>query len=415
MSLEIQSPYRLSQIDLKSLKGQTVLLLNNNDEKDKGYFAFGVEKELIIKQEAKDSFNKLRSFLDENKDWIFGSFSYDLKNSVENLYSLNIDHLDFPAMHFFIPQVLLEEENGVVRILKNTINYDISHLFKEDQSSQLKTSSVELKPRIGREVYIDSVEDIKEHIQLGDIYEMNFCQEYFCENTNIDSWNIYKKLNSNTLAPFSCYMQSGEKFLMCGSPERFMKKTGNLVISQPIKGTIKRGLSKEEDLGLKLELQNDEKEKSENVMITDLVRNDLSRTALKGSVRVDKLFEIKTFKTVHQMISTVSSRVPKDCHPVDIIEKAYPMGSMTGAPKIRAMKLIEKYESVKRGIYSGSVGYFTPDGDFDFNVVIRSLVYDARKKYLSAMVGGAITAGSDPEKEYHECLLKADALFKALQ
>lgn len=201
---------------------------------------------------------------------------------------------------------------------------------------------------------------------------------------------------------------------MCASPERFLKKEKDLLVSQPIKGTAPRGRNAKEDMQLKKELFTDAKERSENVMIVDLVRNDLSHVAAKNSVKVTELFGIYSFSTVHQMISTVTARLGKDYHFTDALRYTFPMGSMTGAPKVRAMQLIEQYEDTRRGLYSGAVGYITPERDFDFNVVIRSILYNKQEQYLGFMAGSAITSGSIPEKEYQECLHKAQAMKKAL-
>lgn len=211
------------------------------------------------------------------------------------------------------------------------------------------------------------------------------------------------------------FLKLNDKYLMSASPERYIKKEGTKIISQPIKGTAKREDDFILDSILKNNLVTDQKERSENVMIVDLVRNDLSQTATKGSVKVEELCKIYTFDQVHQMISTVTSQVAENTHPIDIIKSTFPMGSMTGAPKISAMKIIETLEETKRGLYSGAVGYISPSGDFDFNVVIRSILYNASNKYVSYSVGGAITAKSDPLNEYEECLLKAKAMRTVLE
>jgi para-aminobenzoate synthetase component 1 len=255
---------------------------------------------------------------------------------------------------------------------------------------------------------------LKQHIQSGDIYEINFCQEFFSEATQFNPLETYINLKQFSPTPFSAYYRSNHHYLICASPERFLMKKGNEVISQPIKGTIKRGTDIVEDEKLKKQLKNDEKERAENIMIVDLVRNDLSRIAKEGSVKVNELCKIYSYPQLHQMISTISAKVDKQLDFTEIIKACFPMGSMTGAPKIKAMELIEKYESFKRGLFSGSVGYITPEGDFDFNVVIRSLFYNSVNHYLSFMVGSAITAKSDPEKEYEECLLKAKGILLSL-
>jgi len=269
-------------------------------------------------------------------------------------------------------------------------------------------------PKLTKEAYINNIKTIKEHIQQGDIYEVNYCQEFFAKQVKIKPIQLYFKLNDKSPTPFSCFVKHNDKYLLSASPERFIKKQGNKITSQPIKGTIKRGGDKVEDERLKELLYNDNKERSENIMIVDLVRNDLSKISKKNSVKVDELCGIYTFPQVHQMISTVSADLNENITFNDIIKATFPMGSMTGAPKIRAMELIEKYEVSKRGLYSGTVGYIDSFGNFDFNVVIRSILYNMDTQYLSFFVGGAITHLSDPEKEYEECLLKAKAMFEVL-
>jgi para-aminobenzoate synthetase component 1 len=263
--------------------------------------------------------------------------------------------------------------------------------------------------------YEQRFEAIKEHIQQGDIYEMNFCHEFYAENAEINPFETYTKLNELTNAPFSTFYKNKENYILCGSPERYIKKEGDKIITQPIKGTAKRGKTEEEDEQIKLELSQNEKERSENIMIVDLVRNDLSKTAKRASVKVEELCKVYTFDTVHQMISTVISEIKKTTHPVEVLRTTFPMGSMTGAPKVESMKIIEELETTKRGVYSGAIGYFKPNQDFDFNVVIRSLLYNQKKKYLSFMVGGAITNKANAEDEYKETLLKAEAMINTVK
>jgi para-aminobenzoate synthetase component I len=274
---------------------------------------------------------------------------------------------------------------------------------------------VQVRPRISREHYLAQVEKIKKHIKLGDVYEMNFCQEFYAENAAIDPGDVYRELNAISATPFSAFCRLNDHYLLCASPERFLSKSGSRLVSQPIKGTARRGITPAEDEQLKKALAASEKERSENVMIVDLVRNDLSRIAKRGSVKVDELFGIHTFEQVHQMISTVSAEVKEDISFIDIIRATFPMGSMTGAPKVRAMQLIEEYESSKRGLYSGAVGYIDPSGDFDLNVVIRSILYNSASRYLSFTVGGAITDRSDAGQEYEECMIKAAAMLRVLK
>jgi para-aminobenzoate synthetase component 1 len=287
--------------------------------------------------------------------------------------------------------------------------------LEEETDKNFHQNNFAFKPRITKEQYIQQVTELKEHIQQGNIYEINFCQEFYAENVDINyNLDTYFKLNNLTQAPFSSFLQFNEFAVFCGSPERFIQKKGQRIISQPIKGTAARGKTPELDEQLKNQLQTSPKERAENIMIVDLVRNDLSRIAEKDSVNVDELCGIYTFETVHQMISTISCDVRKDINFLDILKATYPMGSMTGAPKSRAMELIEKTESFKRGLYSGSIGYISPIGDVDLNVVIRTLLYNKNTRYLSCAVGGAITIQADPEEEYNECLIKVERILKGI-
>src|SRR5690606_31045772 len=244
---------------------------------------------------------------------------------------------------------------------------------------------------------------------------VNLCQEFYAEDSSIDPLRTFLNLNAISKPPFACYFKYDEYHLLCASPERFMQRKENTLISQPIKGTSKRSQDPVEDARLLEHLKNDPKELSENVMIVDLVRNDLSKIAVKGSVKVEELCKVYSFLQVHQMISTIVAQVPDQTNSIDLIKGTFPMGSMTGAPKYTAMKIIEEQETFKRGLYSGAVGYFDPKGDFDFNVIIRSILYNSKKRYVSFSVGSAITAKSIPENEYEECLVKAKAMRDVLE
>lgn len=381
--------------------------------------AFGSVKQ--ITGDNHDDFSKFNQFVNESNDWLFGFLTYDLKNELENLESKNTDDLNLPGLHFFIPEFVLDCKDATI-----TAHY-LPELHSEQEVIQKihtiqnvalsknlnKGLNLNLNSRFSKPEYMNAVQKLKQHIQRGDIYEVNFCQEFYSHSA-IDPVSVYLKLREISPTPFSCYYKLNDKYLISASPERFLKKTGSKIISQPIKGTQRRSTDKIKDEKLKTELLNDPKERAENVMIVDLVRNDLSRTAKKGTVKVDELFGIYTFKQVHQMISTISAEISENTNVVDVIKKAFPMGSMTGAPKIRAMELIDHYEKSKRGLYSGSVGFITPEKDFDFNVVIRSILYNEAKKYVSFTVGGAITSLSVPEKEYEECLVKAKAIMEVL-
>jgi len=395
------------------LEQETFLFLNGNIS-NIGYAAIGCKDEITCTSEN-IHLEKLNEFICIPNSWKFGYLSYDLKNEFEDLRSSNIDKLKFPELHFFIPKTLFKIENGEINLIYGDAS--LLTMVKENflQKKKTKTIPISLSPRISEKEYLSKVRLIKEHIQKGDIYEMNFCYEFFNENAEIDPFDTYKKLNELTSAPFSCFGKFNKNYILSGSPERYISKNKLKITSQPIKGTIARGANEIEDLVQIKNLKTNEKERSENIMIVDLVRNDLSKIAEKNSVKVDELCGIYTFETVHQMISSVSATIKPNISFIDILKATFPMGSMTGAPKIRAMELIEKYESTKRGVYSGCVGYVKPNGDFDFNVIIRTLLYNSKKKYLSCMVGGAITSKSREKEEYQETLLKAEALLQALK
>jgi para-aminobenzoate synthetase component I len=367
-------------------------------------------------------FNELKIFSDQVNDWLFGFLAYELKNQSEHLRSKNPDRIEMPLAHFFRPVILMIREHDTWRVgcLPGYGKFShpgsvISGILEHQEPDSDNCKPVTIKARVSKERYLQQVKAIKEHIQAGDVYEMNYCVEFFAEDVEVNPISVYERLNKASPTPFSGFYATEGKYLMCASPERFMKKQGSRLVSQPIKGTRARGNSPKEDQTLRQGLYHDTKERSENVMIVDLVRNDLSRTARKGSVKVEELFGIYSFKQVHQMISTVVSELHPKSHYLDAIKYAFPMGSMTGAPKIRAMQLIDQYEDTRRGLYSGAIGYISPEKNFDFNVVIRSIQYNKKNKYLSYMAGSAITSGSVPEKEYEECLLKARAMAKALQ
>jgi para-aminobenzoate synthetase component 1 len=416
-------------INIEALSGsfEKICFFDSNKSSNKhnylyssGLLAIGSVREIILRNEP-CALSKLETFLNEKRSWNFGYLSYDLKNDLEDLQSENKDGIAFPEIHFFTPAV-------VIRISENnhTLFFDDEFIseqeaeriyqlaFSSGKPTPIKNFGAAIKNRITKEEYIHAFEAIKKHILRGDIYEINFCQEFFAENAKIDPAAVFRKLNALAQAPFAAFCRFNDHYILSSSPERFLHKQGSRLISQPIKGTIKRSSDTIEDKELKHVLRNDPKEQNENVMIVDLVRNDLSRIAEKGSVKVDELFGIYSFKQVHQMISTVSCEIKDGISATDIFKATFPMGSMTGAPKVSAMKLIEKYESTRRGVYSGALGYIDPEGNFDFSVVIRTILYNSKTNYLSFMAGSAITSKADANHEYEECLLKAKGMFAAL-
>lgn len=399
---------------------ETVVFLDSNNYEEK-YSHFdailAVEEFTSIKTDYTDAFEQLKEYQSYTKDYLFGYLSYDLKNDSEQLSSNNFDGLGFPDLFFFQPQkIILLRGNEVVftylKMVDDEIQKDFENITRSKYLTELNHQREELKIklRVHKNEYHSKVSKIIEHIKRGDIYEANFCQEFYVENTKINPLETYTHLNHISKPPFATFLKKDHLYLMSASPERYLKKEKNKIISQPIKGTAKRFEDPIADDKSALNLAQDEKERAENIMIVDLVRNDLSRTAKKASVKVEELCSVYTFEQVHQLVSTVVSESKEGVHPVEVIRDTFPMGSMTGAPKVSAMKIIENSEATKRGLYSGSVGYFYPNGDFDFNVVIRSILYNEENKYISFSVGSAITAKSNPDKEYEECLTKAKAM-----
>jgi len=418
--------------DIKAVKSQllswsqqfdTAIWLDTNNYQQQYTsfdFCLAVDEFTAIKTDYCQAFEKLKEYQENTKDYIFGYISYDVKNDVEKLTSNNFDGLAFADLYFFQPQkIIIGKGNTLEFHYLNMVDDEIESDFEAIQKSvnivpQKPTNDIKIKLRIHKDEYKQRVEKMLQHIQRGDIYEANFCQEFYAENSTINPVSVYEHLNEISEPPFAVFFKQEHQYLLSASPERYLRKEGIKIISQPIKGTAKRLRSKFDDEKIAVDLTRDPKERAENVMIVDLVRNDLSRTAKKGSVKVEELCKVYSFKQVHQMISTVVAEIREDISPIQVLENTFPMGSMTGAPKVSAMQIIEQLEETKRGLYSGAVGYFTPEGDFDFNVVIRSILYNEENKYISYSVGSAITAKSKPEKEYEECLLKAKAMKEVL-
>ncbi|MFD2933367.1 aminodeoxychorismate synthase component I [Spirosoma flavum] len=372
-----------------------------------------------------NAFQELQNAHQEHPSFLVGYFGYDLKNQLETLTSRNPNRLNFPDFYFAEPEwiidfewqndlegtVVIWGEGDVNELLEQIVAYAQFHR----PSSILQATPHKVNCRVTPEEYQATVRRIQAYILAGDVYELNYCIEFFSENVQLDPLAIYHALTTRSPMPFSSFLKIGDRYVMGASPERFLKKVGRKILSQPIKGTIRRGQTPEEDASLRAQLLNSEKERAENLMIVDLVRNDLARSAETGSVHVDELFGIYGFQQVYQMISTVSATLRETVSWAEAIRNAFPMGSMTGAPKIRAMELIDELEVSRRGVYSGAIGFVTPDGDFDFNVVIRTLLYDVQSQYASFSVGSAITYDADPAQEWDECLLKARAIREVLE
>lgn len=377
-----------------------------------------VDAEAAISANAGNALNGLNDFLTKNKDWCFGHLSYDLKNEIESLGSANPDYIEFPDLFFFVPRIviLLNRHTMEIGVIAGNADTIARSIYSWQIAPASQYSAFTISARFSREDYLHTIYDLKKHITRGDCYEINFCQEFYAMNAHIDPCHIFTSLSKESPNPFACFYKLDNKYLLCASPERFLKRSGSKLLSQPIKGTISRNMADEgADTFNRWLLLNNPKERAENIMVVDLVRNDLSKICREGTVKVDELMGIYGFPQVYQMISTVSGMVADDVVPAEIFKATFPMGSMTGAPKKSVMELIERYERTKRGLFSGSVGYISPERDMDFNVVIRSILYNAGSQYLSFQAGSAITYKSDPESEYQECLLKAAAIKKVLK
>jgi para-aminobenzoate synthetase component 1 len=383
-------------------------------------FVAGLGASKII-DKTNNFFSSVDSFVEENKgSWIFTHLNYDLKNAIEPiLTSNNDDVLEFPEYTLFCAETTIVIINdtcfvyGIENHLHNLSFFSNSKMA----SSIIEKATIEEDISLNfitREEYNTQFNKIINHILHGAIYETNYCIPFILKNANIDVANLFERMTDKSPAPFSTLYKNNNHWLLCSSPERYLCKQNNKLFSQPIKGTAPRFTDLILDEQSKQNLASSEKEKAENVMIVDLVRNDLSKIAKRNSVKVEELFGIYAFPQVFQMISTISATLKDDIKFSDIIKATFPMGSMTGAPKISAMQIIEKAEQFKRGIFSGTVGYISPEGDFDFNVVIRSIIYNASTNTLLIPAGSAITSGSNANQEYNECILKASSNLKHL-
>lgn len=365
------------------------------------------------------AFEALSEYRRTTSDWLFGYLSYDLKNDTEALSSGNADGLGFPDLFFFQPKKLFFLYGDTVELqylpmCDDELEADWTDIGNRQPDSVPASDVANIVQRVDKAAYLSKIAALQEHIHRGDIYEVNFCMEWYAMDATIRPASLFHRLNAVSAPPFAAFLKRHHDYLLSASPERYIAKKGTTIVSQPIKGTAPRSADADTDARNRETLATNAKDRAENIMIVDLVRNDLSRTATKGSVEVEELCGIHTFPQVHQMISTIVSEIAPQTDPVEVLRTTFPMGSMTGAPKISAMQLIEEFEESKRGLYSGAVGYFTSEGDFDFSVVIRSILYQAERKYVSFSAGSAITALSDPEAEYEECLLKSAAMKRVL-
>ena len=390
---------------------------------------------------AGEAFSAFKTWTGTHQDWLFGHLGYELAAETEpapqdkaaltvprvaalavppipapSVPRAHPDPIGFPDLFFFVPQTVIEVHPDHVRI--GALDANPETIWQEIRATiprpPVPLSPVTFKPRFTRDEYLTTIGALQRHILRGDCYEINFCQEFYAESIHLDPYAVWQALSKASPNPFSAFYRLGDRYLCCASPERFLKKTGATLLSQPIKGTAPRARDADTDQLRRTALQQSPKDRAENVMVVDLVRNDLAKVCVPGSVHVPELYGVYPFPHVHQMISSVTGELAPGTHWSDALRACFPMGSMTGAPKNRVVRLISQYERSHRGIFSGAVGYITPDGDFDFNVVIRSLLYQRQNAYLSYQVGSGITWYSDPVAEYEECLLKAAGILKAL-
>jgi len=371
--------------------------------------------EHFIPQSSTDTLTQFQRYLDNHEDWLFGYFNYDLKNEIHNMGTFPKGNLWHP-ISFFTPRWLIKIEGNEVflgvRDVEDIATFDV--FLHKNTSKKTDATSLQLNHIPQKSTYLSNVERLKEHIQRGDLYEVNYCIQWEAKGA-LNISEAFGHLNELSQAPFTCLFRQGHRYMLCASPERFLKKKSNKLIAQPIKGTKGRSLLPGDDRYQRELLYNHEKERAENIMIVDLVRNDLSQIAKTGTVEVEELCKVYTFKQVHQMISTITAQLDTQKTKLSkIIRATFPMGSMTGAPKRSAIMAIDKYEQGHRDLFSGAIGYITPKGDFDFNVIIRSIFYDDETMAAKVCTGSAITYDSKAEAEYEECLIKAKALLQSI-
>lgn len=365
-----------------------------------------------------EAIDGLKLFLQQHQQqWVFGHLGYGLGAHLMGLPTQAPQAAGFTDTCFFIPDHLIVLGKELLWVKSHSLTpQQIWEQIKREPAIAPSQASTQLQPRLHQQAYLATLEQLRQHIARGDCYELNFCLEFAGHLMEACATQWFEKLSTLSPNPFSCFYRQNHSYLCCASPERYIKRQGSTLISQPIKGTAARQVNNPlHDEASRLTLLQSAKDRSENVMVVDLVRNDLSQVCMPGSVRVKELFGVYTYPQVFQMISTIEGQLKPEVDFVDIIKASFPMGSMTGAPKKRVMELISLYEPGPRGLFSGSVGYITPQGNFDFNVVIRSLLYNGQTGHLSLFAGSGITWYSQPQQEYEECLLKAKAMMQVLE
>lgn len=317
-------------------------------------------------------------------------------------WALITDHQNQTTKVVFHPDTPVTTRDSVLRNLDMTSRHS-------DRPFTLKS---EFKPSITREAYYKAFENIQDYILAGDCYEVNLTQEFTSDYEGC-SWSAYKHLRKVSPAPYSAYLNHPDMEILSHSPERFIKVTERQVETHPIKGTRPRGSNAAEDRAHAEELLNSEKDRSENLMIVDLLRNDLGKVCKTGSIEVPRLFDLESYANVHHLVSTITGELEDDCTVFDLMESAFPGGSITGAPKIRSMEIIRELEASARNAYCGAIGYVSTNGHMDTSITIRTLVASENK--LRCWGGGAIVADSDCQQEYQESVTKVKNLMVGLE
>ncbi|MDI9357464.1 MAG: chorismate-binding protein [Phycisphaerales bacterium] len=411
-----------------------VALLDTNSKtyrEDEYIFLFAIGAVSVCTSDRKEDnsvFNAyLQQYVTETKDWIFGNLSFEFYAYTEDLIFNDpqeepMSKVGKPSACFlFRPDIIIKAiDSHCIFISSLTRNCDevfslISSIDIPDFNACFIQDSLLFTPYLSKLEYCNRINKLKEHIQQGDCYEINYCQGFFAKIENsIDLESIYAVLGKSIKMPMACFYKYNNHYLLSMSPERFIKKKGSCLLSQPIKGTYRK-TGQSNDVGMEKKMFSlNKKEITENIMIVDLVRNDFSKVCIPSSVKVSECCAIYSFKNLYHMISTVVGSLYPDKDWFSCMQACFPMGSMTGVPKKRVLELTHQFEARDRGLYSGSVFYITPEGDFDSNVIIRSLFYNTIESALAVWTGGAITKSSDAESEYNECRLKIDALLSAI-
>lgn len=436
-----------------AFKGDThsfILDSSLQNERLGGFTFLGSNPFLVFKSKASDieiieqgnyrhlngnPFEVLKELLNQNKldykaDIPFlggavGFMGYDLCHYIEKLPRTAVDDMEIPDcwFGFYDGIIAVDHKNNDTYLIALGLTEQpeavADRLFKKINNLDKATTEIkegiactEIKSNFTKEDYKRSIQSIKDYISEGDIYQVNLTQRFMCD-TKEEPFNIYGRLRELNPAPFSSYIDFGEGHILSSSPERFIKIKDRKIETRPIKGTRPRGMTQEEDKINREELLASEKDRAELLMIVDLERNDLGKISKTGTVKVPELFNLEQYATVHHLVSTVVGEMKENIDAIDVIQAAFPGGSITGAPKIRAMEIIDELEPTQRNVYTGSIGYLGFNGDIDLNIAIRTIVMKDSTAYFQA--GGAIVWDSDPELEYQESLQKARALIHTLK